>query len=498
MRLHPLSLLTGVLQALRQVFGLIVFGVAYSLMGVREDGGGFQFLFFLGFGLLFTVASSLSRYLTTRYDVTPSDVVVDTGWIWKRHRVVPRARIQEVHVEQKFLHRLLDIVVVKIESAGTGESEVILDALSRHDAERLKATIFGSDAPPIAARSASVPRDVVYSIDAVRIMWSSMLENRAFYLIAGAIGIIAPLLESEAFRDRFFKVAFVTGEKVPLQTWIMIGVFILIGGWLFSICLGFWQYHGFRIERHPKGLQISHGLVNLTTRVISPRRVQGITIVQGFLYKLAGLYSVTVQSAGVKISEGAMSGQGYLSPAATAEETFKLADLVLPGLAIGDQRGWRSLPAAAPMLAAVRTFLGVAILLGTPLAFTYLGFRNVSQKVESFFAANSWLLWAPFALALVFAAMSFGRTRAIRHRIQGDFMMWRRRTLTSSFTAIPISRLQFYEVEQGPLQRKLGLLSIKAAVPGSSLPVGDIDAATALQLRDEALEIRSQHPGRGV
>ncbi|MBV6457565.1 MAG: hypothetical protein HONBIEJF_00678 [Fimbriimonadaceae bacterium] len=497
MRLHPLSLLTGILQAMRQVFGLIVFGVAYSFMGVREDGNLIQILFVLGFGLLFTVGSSLSRYLTTRYEVTPSDVVIDTGWIWKRHRVVPRARIQEVHVEQKFLHRILDIVVVKIESAGTGESEVVLDALSRKDADRLKATIFGNDAPPIV-RTATAPRDIVYSIDAVRIMWSSMLENRALYLIAGVVGLLTPLLESDAFRDRFFKFAFVTGERVPLQTWIMIGLFILIGGWLFSIGLGFWQYHGFRIERHPKGLQISHGLVNLTTRVISPRRVQGLTIIQGFLYKLAGLYSVTVQSAGVKISEGAMSGQGYLSPAATAEETFKLADLVFPGLAIGDQRGWRSLPHVSPLLSAVRTFLGTALLLYLPIAVAYFGFRPYSPNIGRFFDANGWALWAPAALSVLFSIMAFGRSRAIRYRIQGDFMMWRRRTLTSSFNTVPISRLQFFEIAEGPLQRKLGLLSIKTAVPGVSLPVDDVGPETVVQLRDEALGIRRQHPGRGV
>jgi len=497
MRLHPLSLLTGVLQALRQVLGLLVFGVAYSLMGVREEGDGFSIFIVLGIGLAFTVGSSLSRYLTTRYEVTSSEVVVDTGWIWKRHRVVPRARIQEVHVEQKFLHRLLDIVVVKIESAGTGEAEVVLDALSRAEAERLKSKIFGSDAPPIA-RNAATPRDVVYSIDAVRIMWSSMLENRALYLVVGAIGLVSPLLESSAFRDRFFKVAFVTGERVPLQTWIALGVAVLIGGWLFSICLGFWQYNGFQVERHPKGLQISHGLVHLTTRVISPRRAQGLTIVQGFLYKLAGLYSVTVQSAGVKIAEGAMSSQGYLSPAATQEETFKLADLIFPGLAIGDQRGWLSLPVAAPILAAVRTFVGVALFLGAPTAAIYFTARFINPNAERFVHSYSWLPAAPIALGLLLAIMVFGRTRAIRFRIQGDYMMHRRRTLTSAFSTVAISHLQCFEIEQGPLQRKLGLLSIKAAVPGVALPVGDVDVECAERLRDEAIAVRRQHPGRGV
>ena len=65
------------------------------------------------------IALGISRWVTTRYRITPTVVEVREGLLQRKHLTVPRDRVRTVDVSAHPLQRLLRLVKVEI---GTGTS----------------------------------------------------------------------------------------------------------------------------------------------------------------------------------------------------------------------------------------------------------------------------------------------------------------------------------------------------------------------------------------
>ena len=496
MRLHPLSIITGIFAMLRQFLGFIVVAVALALMGERERSSPIDLLFWFVFPVVLSIVASGISYLSTHFQLTPEAAILDTGIIWKRRRMVPRARVQEVHLTQNFIQRVLGIVEVKIEGTGSTGSEITLSGVGQEDAESIRAQLTGSHPAFVYQR----PEPPEYSLSVGRIVWASLLENRALLVVVGLVGVMMPFLENDRARSRLVDLLFKASSQIDPRGWAVLLVSILVVGWIASVAMGLWQFYGFEIKKHPKGLQITHGLVNLVTRVISVRRVQQVIVAQGLLYRIFRLHSVRVKAAGVEVSEKVVSGQGFLSPAATDREVPDLVRLVFPEADEADVAEWRPLSRLAPWIGAVGTLLSVAFL---PHVAWFLANHidaaiegTLRSRLPALFDERFW--YVSGGLALLAALVSFGRTRTIRYRQAGGLLQWRRGQVSRLSLTSPVSRLQFVEVSQSPLDRWFRTASTTCAFPGTEISIEILPTEAATELRDRCLDVRSQHPGRGV
>lgn len=110
-----------------------------------------------------------------------------------------------------------------------------------------------------------------------------------------------------------------------------------------------------------------------------------------------------------------------------------------------------------------------------------------------FTALLGWWNWAPWAyiglpaLVLVLRVLSLILTtrqvRALGYSERADHLLIRRGLMFRSITTIPYGRIQYVDMESGPLesQRKLARITIKTAADSSSLPGLDIQDATRLR-----------------
>ena len=78
-------------------------------------------------GTAAVIALGISRYLTTRYRITPTVVEVRRGVFQRKHLTVPRNRVRTVDVSAHPLQRILGLVKVQI---GTGTAHVRTEALA--------------------------------------------------------------------------------------------------------------------------------------------------------------------------------------------------------------------------------------------------------------------------------------------------------------------------------------------------------------------------------
>lgn len=111
-----------------------------------------------------------------------------------------------------------------------------------------------------------------------------------------------------------------------------------------------------------------------------------------------------------------------------------------------------------------------------------------------FTAGLGWWNWAPWAyiglpalmlaLRLLSLALTTRQVRAIGYSERADHLLIKRGIMFRKVTTIPYGRIQYVDVESGPLesQRKLASITIKTAAGSTALP--GLDAQDAAQLRE--------------
>ena len=98
---------------------------------------------------------------------------------------------------------------------------------------------------------------------------------------------------------------------------------------------------------------------------------------------------------------------------------------------------------------------------------------------------------AVFVIAVIVAAFTPRRVRAIGYRLRDDDLLVRRGIMFQRFAAVPYGRMQLVDINRGPLDRALGLAEVKlvTAASASNVAVPGLPMADAEELRDRLVEL---------
>jgi putative membrane protein len=192
------------------------------------------------------------------------------GLLTTRHKMLPRARIQRVTVEQTWLRRLLGWAVVKADSAGGSRREGedtaggwdVVVPLARLDTTqaRLPALLPGIEQETFAWQRGS-PR-LIARTSLQGVLLAAVTVPIAWLQLGAAAA--SPLL-------------------LLLPLWALLGVLIYRN-------LGFALGHGF--------LALQHGVLGRTVAYLPTAKVQAVVVRQGPIAQLLGLAELTVYVAG--------------------------------------------------------------------------------------------------------------------------------------------------------------------------------------------------------
>lgn len=69
---------------------------------------------------------------------TGKELHVASGWLTRRHTIVPAARVQHIDVTQGPVERLCGVATLVLHTAGTAHSEVHLPGIARDTAEQIR------------------------------------------------------------------------------------------------------------------------------------------------------------------------------------------------------------------------------------------------------------------------------------------------------------------------------------------------------------------------
>jgi putative membrane protein len=442
------------------------------------------------FAALFVMRGVQLRLL--RYWLTPESFVIERGLLFRRRRVISRARIQAVDLERGLLHRALGLTEVRVEALGGGDTEGALPGISPEMAERLREELVDRDAEPAAHAPDPPP---LVRLPGAEVVVAGLTESRL-----GA-GVAAAWVGFEAVRQGAFSGWFGTPEDwTPLLEslpWVavlvILGILVLLFSLLLSFVLTVLGYWGFTLRLRGDVLEVERGLLTQHRDTVPLDRIQAVRVEENPFRRLMGLASVKVVVAG-RARSSTVSGTNVLFPVGPRDQAFELAarvagwDRIPPLHAMPPQaRARRQLRAgiaailaglAAPSL--LHPTEGLAAGLGGFLPWTWTGGMFVTSGAMA------------LGVGLVALLLAEGAWRGLGWAEEEAHAAFREGILERRTTLVPLSRLQSVDVVSTPFQRRRGLATLRIQVARPSLESDpralDLDEAVAGDLRVRLLQ----------
>lgn len=355
-RLHPLSLGFECLSLARRNLLPVLFA------GFSAASGGL-IGFWIGlsvFGIAILV--SVFKYLTFRYSIFEDDLVIQHGLIFRQHRTIPIAHIQNIDLVQNPLHRLFGVAEVRVETASGTEPEATMRVLAVDEMQRLRTSIFGETTSDVASENSTLPATIsdfehaietlkvgapadskssqtrpasaaqlVYQIPTKELLLAGLCSNRG----AVFVGLLLSFLWQERVAKMFGIGSGVGWERVPvshgeagevfrhemvrrgaavrflfhdllsghaiLMPLLYLLIIVAVATVVVKTLSAIWyvlRFHGYRLEWDGEDFRVRCGLFTRVSATVPRHRIQVISIHRPWLERWVGLAHIRIETAG--------------------------------------------------------------------------------------------------------------------------------------------------------------------------------------------------------
>jgi putative membrane protein len=477
-RLHPASVVLGV--DLRQLVQAIVFPVFATFAAGRAVTIGLLLL--VGVAVLGFRVLAWQRF---SFSFDGEVLRVEEGVLSRNQRSLDVARIQQVEIDRAWIHRVLGLASLRVETAGSSsEVEVELRVIPAADAEALRAAVRESKArvtgapvrPDGTVEDAAAETHEVLRVPTGHVVLAAVTGVRLLVLpavLAGGLQLIGQntneLIDQAIDLLAGLGIVGPQGLRAPtLATVLAVAAVVLVASAITAIAVGLLRDANYRVTRIGDDLHVSRGLLSTRDSVLPLRRIQLVDVQRNWLRRLLGFAAVRVHSAG---------GSGAADRRVT-----------VPLLADG---------AIDPFLREVLPGVpGVPDLVShPPMAMRRAIFRWMRPAAT--IAAALWLapVLTPFdppdgvrtaALVAIGVAGLLGvvEYRQLAHALTDRVVACRRGALSISTSMAPVVKIQAASTTANLFQRRLGLATVTAHVagPGGDVEILDTSAETAAAL----------------
>lgn len=385
------------------------------------------------------------------FRITPGQVELRRGWVFRRHRQVNLDRVQAIEISRPLLAQLLGLSQVVVQSAGGGDSQLKLAFLDRERADAVRDRLLDlagrtderrrDPGSATAAAPAPAPRAGGFEIASARLdemVTGGQDEGRLVLAVPNGRLFVATLLHASTLvllvmlaiggvillgvvGDRAWAAAGLAGA-LPALGPVILGVGVSRVGELLK--------HGnYRMTDLGSSLRIRHGLTDHRTTTVPLHRVQAMEMFQPLWWRPVGWWRARVNVAGVGGGDDDASSQTVVLPVGTLEQALGVLTLIDPRLSLAD----------------------------------------LSRAALDEGTDGGWTLVSPRARLLDLLSW-----RRKGYAATPDCLLIRTGALTRSVVVVPHARVQSITVAQGPLERRLGLAGVHlVSTPGPVSPVID-------------------------
>lgn len=416
---------------------------------------------------------AVAQWLAFRYRLEGDELIIDSGVLSRRRRVIPLARIQNVDLKRSALERLAGVAELRLETAsGGGETEASLavldleEALSLRDelgTRRARAAPQDADA---AAEHAMTGEDeeTLLQLSVTDLVVAGATSNEAGLIAAGlatGMQILNDIGASERV-DMWLESTLGQPTELGVTDTILIFAGLVVGfivlGWLVSIVAHVVRFYGFTLTRSGDDLRREYGLFSRHHTTVPLERVQVVRIEETLLRRPLGLAALKIETAGAgpQQRENARGGgaEAYV-PITRRRDVGRLLRAVFDDARFDDVQMNPVHPVSRR-----RSFvrLAVPIALATAIAawFDPLGAALLALLIPAWFFARA-----------QYQARAWARTD--RYAIARGGVMTRVNAI------IPDRKIQTLHLRATPFQRRLGLTTLMIDTAGGGRVARAVD-----------------------
>jgi len=432
--------------------------------------------FVIGIGVLAVLSTiyGIISFFKYFFFIKGDELIVEKGVIKKSKITIPLSRIQSVDFEQNIIHRMFNVVKLKIDTAGSSGSELNLSALDMEKANDLRTILLQGS----KAASAEYDQLSANSIQTVEEHVEEILHIKIWDLLK--VGITANHLKSAWLIFFFFFWIYENLEdvgidldpiknKIPDESLIMQSIALILTGLVFFIITAFvisvvrtvMSYFDLRLTREKEKFKITSGLLNRREVAALDNKVQLIQWTQNMLEKPIGLFRLKLKQA------------------SSAEVKLKSA-LLIPGI-------------KAEQIQRVNDYLfeeenpGFDDYLKTDIAYFFRNSLYLSLGFIPFiFGAFYFGSYKTFVLLLLFylyfVLSTYLSYRKFRLALNSDYLKLNSGAFADSTALMLLYKLQAVELTQNIYQRRKSLADIKFYNAAGSISIPYVPLSEAKQI----------------
>lgn len=422
----------------------------------------------LGVLALLSLGIAAIAWRRFRYGYDGHLLRVEQGVLQRQLRAIDVGRIQQVELDQPFVHRILGVARIRVETASSGgEAEVTLDGLLmadatalrdalRHRARQLSAVgAAGHDGEDEALDLPPEPPAELLLRVPIRDVAIGAITGSRLLLFPAVIGFLI----SQAVE--FAGVEFDEAIDAALGLGVIIAVIIPIVAIGTAVGSAILQEGDFSLSRRGDDLLISRGLLTRREAVVPTHRVQLVIVEQNWVRRALGMATVEIRSGGSGV--GSEAARSLKIPLVRTGELDAVLDALLHGTP--PESALVAHPPTARRRARVRWSLRLTfLLLGATIALTII-------------QTPLWLLAlllgpiAGVALGTVeYGNLAHGASDTVVASRNGAFAL--RRTYAAR------DRVQGVVRADNPFQRRLGLTTLTVHLVGAGGAFAVVDTGT--------------------
>ena len=238
------------------------------------------------------------------------ELVIRKGVFQKKNINIPFERIQTIDFSQNLIHRVFNVVALKVDTAGSSKSEFEFDALDRDKAVALRKLILSKKAEATRGHEDQVTDEVIIreqervailKLNIGRLLLVGLTENhfKSFGLILLAGYWILESLDDIGYGWNDIE------DKIDIDSFLLMGIAYVIALVIFFAILSLvislfrtvFTYFELSFFRQGKGFRLISGLLNRRETAAMDNKIQVMQWSQNVLQKILGYYDLFLKQA---------------------------------------------------------------------------------------------------------------------------------------------------------------------------------------------------------
>ncbi len=437
-------------------------------------------------GVMVFVAIAVLRYWHFQFKVDDERILIRQGVFKKTALDLRFERIQGISTEQSLVYRLLGLVTVRFDTAGSAGNEGALPAVHPSFVTVLRERVERERRPadePQPSAAADDGADVLVRLDGSEVARIGLTDPRALQVVL--LGSAFVPLFGQVFADALkaaaevaeASIGYLAGIGLVVLGAVVVGILAAIVALflLGSIIVAFLRYFDYELRQEGNTVCSRAGLLTRKEVVVEIPKIQQLQVVQGLRMRWIGRFRLQALPAGGPANNVAGGFEKLTVPMLGRRPLEQIRERVL----LDEGGGLRLVPSSdrfqavsayaiwppvlwVGMLPALSGTVALTLVFGAPGLFC-LGWLLLVAVV-------SWQRW---------------RRRGYLHdddglAVRGGFLGYR-------VDALLFRKAQNVAVTQSPLQRRKGLAGLHVHLASGHVSVPYIDHATARRLRDYIL-----------